>query len=251
MSTTILDSIAADEADAVDGNRFLDLMLERRLAFWSSKPFEERTHYQGFAGQPDVAIRERLLIQCHAELAAGNIPLSMLEYVPWPDLKADFARQVHDEYVHFKLINQYLHAHFGEFYPENYQPPLQQWKDLLSVSHTGDYEISADPTTRVVGRSVMLQFAIEGWDVEFIHPHFMKEMEYANPEMFEIYESRIITDEILHSENGERVLQRCGGNRDLQKLAIRNLDVAMVYHHRANVAYQGLFDTLVAKATPA
>jgi len=78
MSTTILNSIAVDEADAVDGNRSLDLMLERRQAFWSSSRLKSELTTRRFAGQPDVAIRERLLIQCHAELAAGNIPLSML-----------------------------------------------------------------------------------------------------------------------------------------------------------------------------
>jgi len=241
MSTTRLDEIVHDQADALTGDSFLDLMRQRRLEFWDSKPRSERSHYQGFSSQPEPVIKERLLIQCHAELSAGNIPLAMLEYVPWMDLKADFARQVHDEFVHFKLTRDYYHRHFGEDYPADYQPPFKAWRDLLSLAHSGDYQIAADPTTRVVARSVILQFSIEGWDVEFIHPNFMAEMETNNPEMFEIFESRIIGDEHVHAENGDRVLQRCHRNRDLQKLAIKNLDVAMAQHHLANAGYQEFF----------
>ncbi|WP_033292687.1 ferritin-like domain-containing protein [Amycolatopsis jejuensis] len=244
MADTTLDEILHGDRDAVSGNRFLDLMLERRTEFWNNKPATERTHYQGFENQSDAAIKARLLIQCHAEISAGDIPLQMLDYIPWLDLKADFARQVHDEFVHFKLIRDYLYRHFGETYPGDYQPPFQEWKDLLSLAQTGDFQVSVDAATKVVARSVVLQFAVEGWDVEFIHPEFMKEIEYSNPEMFEIFESRIITDEQLHAENGERVLVRCDGHRELQQIAIRNLDLALDYHHRANAAYQDFFDKL-------
>lgn len=248
MSITKLDDILAGEADAVDGSNFLDLMCERRLAFWESKPVEERSHYQGFENAPEVVVRERLLIQLHAELSAGNIPLAALEYIPWFELKADFARQVHDEFVHFKLIAEYFKRHFGGVYPQNYQPRFQPWKDLLSVAHTGDYQISADPATRIVARSVVLQFGIEGWDVEHIHPEFMKECAQIDPEMFDIFESRIIDDERLHAENGDRVLLRCDRDRELQCLAIRNLDLAMLYHHRANVEYPKFFRELAEQA---
>lgn len=244
MTTTKLDEILHDQSDAVSGAQFLDLMQQRRLEFWESKPENERSHYQGFTSQPDAVIKERLLIQCHAEMSAGNIPLAMLEYVPWLDLKADFARQVHDEFVHFKLTREYFQRHFGEDYPEDYQPPFEEWRSLLSLAHTGDYQIAADPVTRVVARSVILQFAIEGWDVEYVHPQFMAEMETSNPEMFEIFESRIIADEHVHAENGDRVLERCHGNRELQKLAVRNLDTALVHHHRANAGYVRFFAQL-------
>lgn len=249
MPTEILDSIAAGEQDALPGQQFLDLMLQRRTEFWADKPHTEKTHYQGFSNEKEHVLHERMRIQCHAELAAGNIPLAMLEYIPWMDLKADFARQVHDEFVHFKLTRDYYHETFGGEYPLDYQPGFTEWKDLLSLAHTGDYQIDADPATRVIGRSVILQFAIEGWDVEYVHPHFMKEIEYTSPALFEIFETRVIPDEHLHAENGLRVLLKCDGDRRLQKLAIRNLDTALEYHWRANIAYRNHFNSLAE--TPA
>lgn len=246
MSTEILDSIVAGEKDGLKGAELLDLMKQRREEYWMDKPHVERTHYQGFANAPDSVIHERLKIQCHAELSAGNIPLAMLEFIPWMELKADFARQVHDEFVHFKLTRDYYRSLLGGEYPEDYQPPFKEWKDLLMLAHTGDYQISPDPVIRVVARSVILQFAIEGWDVEYIHPHFMEEIEDSNPELYEIFESRIISDEILHSENGDKVLLKCDRNRHLQKLAIESLDKALEYHHRANFAYRDFFSSVAA-----
>lgn len=232
----VLDEIVAGERDALSGNEFVDAMAERRLAFWESKPLHERTHYQGYGGTSEETAHERLRIQCQAELFATQVPYQMLALAPWMDIRADLAKQVHDEYRHFKVIKAYLESLGGE-YSEDYLPPIKEWRELQAIAYSADMLQTPNHEAQLVARSAVLQFGIEGWDVEFIHPHFMKEIEYENEELYEIFETEIVNDENFHAEIGRRIMTKAGGNREMQKFAVTFLDKALEHHHLANLAF--------------
>ncbi|MPZ15340.1 MAG: hypothetical protein GEU73_13100 [Chloroflexi bacterium] len=232
----VLDEIAAGERDALPGAEFVDAMLERRRAFWESKPLLERTHYRGFGEVSEETAHERLRIQCQAELFAAQVPHQMLELAPWTEIKADLARQVHDEYRHFKVVKAHLESLGGE-YPKDYLPPVKEWRELQAIAYSADMLQSPDHVTQLLARSAVLQFGIEGWDVEFIHPHFMQHIETHDPRLFELFETEIINDERFHSEIGERILKKCDRNRDMQRVAITYLGKAMQQHHKVNLAF--------------
>jgi hypothetical protein len=238
---TVLDQIANGEhTEPLSGEEFLEAMWKRRQDYWETKPAEERTHYVGFSTDPEM-IRERLKIQCHAELFAAYVADDMLKLCPWQDLRTDLAKQVHDEFVHFKLVREHLRKKGGDYEP-GYQPPIPEWRELISnVTLMGNIYYN-DPIEQMVAMSAGLQFAIEGWDELFIHPHFMKHIEKSDPDLWDIFDSQIASDEQLHHENGIRLLVKCGDNLSLQKIAIRHFDSAASSLHKAGLGFRKYFE---------
>lgn len=225
--------------DPMSGEEFLSAMWQRRQDYWGTKPAEERTHYVGFS--TDIKqVQERLKIQCHAELFAAYVAGQMLEMCPWQDLRGDLAKQAHDEFVHFKLIRQRL-RHLGGDYEEGYQPPVPEWRHLISNVTLSDNRYYNDPVVAMISMSAGLQFAIEGWDELFIHPHFMKAIEDKDPELWDLFDSQIASDEQLHHENGLRIMLKCGDNIEWQRIAIRHFDSAAAGLHRAGLGFRGYF----------
>jgi hypothetical protein len=218
-NATELNMILSGERDEpMTGEEFLAAMWERRQSYWGAKPAEERTHYVGFSTDMNQ-VKERLKIQCHAELFAAYVAGNMLEICPWQDLRGDLAKQAYDEFLHFKLIRGRL-RHLGGDYEEGYKPPVREWRELISAS---------------------LQFAIEGWDELFIHPHFMKAIETKDPELYEIFDEQIAADEVVHHENGFRAILKCGDNLEWQRTAIRHFDSAAEGLHKAGLGFRDYF----------
>ncbi|WP_033294946.1 ferritin-like domain-containing protein [Amycolatopsis jejuensis] len=235
-----LDLILSGERDEpMTGEEFLSAMWERRQNYWWSKPAEERTHYVGFSTDIEQ-VKERLKIQCHAELFAAYVAGNMLEICPWQDLRGDLAKQAYDEFLHFKLIRGRL-RHLGGEYEEGYRPPVREWRELISNVTLTENRYYNDPVTSMIAMSASLQFAIEGWDELFIHPHFMKAIETKDPELYEIFDEQIAADEVVHHENGLRAMLKCGDNLDWQRTAIRHFDSAADGLHQAGLGFRNYF----------
>ncbi|ABG99858.1 hypothetical protein RHA1_ro08814 (plasmid) [Rhodococcus jostii RHA1] len=241
----VLDAIASGECeDPLAGDEFLELMWERRQNFWDSKPEAERTHYVGFQEaneQSQEMARERLKIQCHAELFAAYVCAEVLDFCPWQDLRGDLAKQSYDEFVHFKLIRAHLRKMGGDYEP-GYVPPIADWTSLLSQIHLNGNRYYNDPVQRLVAKSTGLQFAVEGWDELYIHPHFMELIKEKDEELWDIFDGQIAADERLHHENGQRIFIKCGGDIKLQRTAIMHFDHASAGLHKAGLGFKSYFE---------
>ena len=87
----VLQGLPGDElytiTDALDGDSYLALMQERRMAFWNSKPDSEKSHYQGYSRISRETLVNSLKRQTHAELSAVHAPNLNFQICPWQDVK--------------------------------------------------------------------------------------------------------------------------------------------------------------------
>src|SRR5438105_1761432 len=97
-----------DITDPYNGKTLLNVMEQRRAAFWDSRPEYEKTHYQGYSAISREQLVNSLKRQTHAELAAVHAPHYSFMVCPWMDTKLELARQMNEEGRHFNLIRDHL-----------------------------------------------------------------------------------------------------------------------------------------------
>lgn len=236
----ILKGLPGDElytvTEPLDGEAFLNLMEERRRAFWNSKPDNEKSHYQGYSAISPEMLLNSLKRQTHAELAAIHAPHLNFQVCPWQDIKVDLVRQMNEEARHFVMIRDHLEEMGGKW-DDDYSPDMPEWNQLFSLFMNLENRFFLDPAKEVVARATVLNFGIEGWDHLYVQPLFLKVIRDVDPKLAHIYEEVVMPDETFHYSIGQRVLRQHCNRADLQRIAVEFLDKQLIAHHRVNVAF--------------
>jgi uncharacterized ferritin-like protein (DUF455 family) len=237
----VLHGLPGDElytiTDPMDGEALLELLEQRRMAFWNSKPDAEKSHYQGYSGISRDKLLNSLRRQTHAELAAVHAPDVSVQICPWQEIKMDYARQMNEEGRHFRLIRDHLLELGGEWNDE-YTPDFPEWNQLFALFMGLDNRFFLDPAREVVARATVLNFGIEGWDHLYVQPLFLKIARQVDETLADIYEEVVMPDETFHFSIGQRVLrEHCGDRADLQRVAVEYLDKQLVAHHKVNLSF--------------
>jgi uncharacterized ferritin-like protein (DUF455 family) len=236
----VLEGLPGDEVyqvtEPLDGVEFLDLMEQRRRAFWNSKPDNEKSHYQGYSAISREQLINSLRRQTHAELAAVHAPNLSFNVCPWQETKMDYARQMNEEGRHFNLIREHL-LDLGGSWDDDYSPDFPEWNTLFNLFLTLENRYFLDPAKEVVARASVLNFGIEGWDHLYVQPTFLKFISNVDETLAQIYEEIIMPDETFHYSIGQRILRDHCDRPDLQRVAVYFIDRGMVAHHAVNVAF--------------
>jgi len=243
----LLQGLPGDElytiTDALDGDSFLALMQERRMAFWNSKPDSEKSHYQGYSRISRETLVNSLRRQTHAELSAVHAPNLNFQICPWQDVKMDLARQMNEEGRHFNLIRDHLLDLGGEWNDE-YAPDFPEWTQLFNLFMTLENRFFLDPAKEVVARSTVLNFGIEGWDHLYVQPLFLSIIRDVDETLGQIYEEIIMPDETFHYSIGQKVLREHANRPDLQRIGVEFLDKQLIAHHKVNAAFPAYHQSL-------
>jgi hypothetical protein len=218
------------------GKSYLDLMEQRRWAFWNSKPDDEKSHYQGYDVTPEL-LKNSLARQVHAELAAIHAPNLSLQICPWRDVTLWYARQMNEEGRHFRLIRDHL-IELGGVWDDDYAPDFPEWNALFGLFMNLDNHFFLDPRKEVVARAAVLNFGIEGWDHLYVQPLFLEKIEGVDPTLHDIYDEVIMPDETIHYQIGQLVLGDYATTTELQRVGVEFLDRQLVAHHRVNAAFK-------------
>ncbi len=236
----VLQGLPGDElyevTEPIDGATLLDTLEQRRMAFWNSKPDNEKSHYQGYSAISREQLVNSLKRQTHAELAAVHAPNLSFDVCPWQDVKMDYARQMNEEGRHFNLIRNHL-LDLGGTWDDDYSPDFPAWNTLFNLFLTLENRYFLDPAKEVVARAAVLNFGIEGWDHLYVQPMFLKLISNTDETLAQIYEEVIMPDETFHYSIGQKVLRDHTDRPDLQRLAVYFVDKGMIAHHAVNVAF--------------
>ncbi len=235
-----LEGLPGDElyeiTEPMDGVGFLNLLEQRRMAFWNSKPDHEKSHYQGYSAISRDQLINSLRRQTHAELAATHAPNLSFEICPWQEVKMDYARQMNEEGLHFNLIKGHL-LDLGGTWDDDYSPDFPEWNELFNLFMTLENRFFLEPAKEVIARAAVLNFGIEGWDHLYVQPLFLKFISNVDETIAQIYEEIIMPDETFHYSIGQKVLRDHCDRPDLQRLAVYFVDRGMQTHHKVNCAF--------------
>lgn len=218
------------------GRDYVQLLEERRWAFWNSKPENERSHYQGYEPNPDL-LKNSLARQVHAELAAVHAPNLSLDICPWQEVKMEYARQMQEEARHFRLIRDHL-LDLGGKWDDEFSPDFPEWNQLFALFLGLDNRFFLDKRKEVVARAAVLNFGIEGWDHLYVQPLFLEKIRPVDETLADIYEDVIMPDETTHYGIGQLVLEDYATSTELQRLGVEYLDKQLMAHHRVNWAFK-------------
>jgi uncharacterized ferritin-like protein (DUF455 family) len=243
----ILQGLPGDElysiTEPLDGEGLLKVMEQRRMAFWNSKPDNEKSHYQGYSEISREMLVNSLKRQTHAELAAIHAPNLNFQVCPWQETKMDLARQMNEEGRHFGLIRDHLLDLGGEW-DDDYSPDFPEWNQLFALFMTLENRFFLDPAKEMVARCTVLNFGIEGWDHLYVQPLFLSIIRDVDETLGQIYEEIIMPDETFHFSIGQRVLKYHCDRPDLQRIAVQFLDKQLVAHHKVNAAFPAYHKSL-------